>query len=96
MKSILKSLKIILVLVLVTGLNAQESSLFNQNSRLAALAKVWGVLKYYHPKVATGEIDWDKVLVDSIDKIKNAATREEFNEEINNIIKKAGGINFQF
>lgn len=94
MKSIKRSLKFVLILILFTNLQAQQTTEFNQTTRLAALAKLWGFLKYHHPKVATGKIDWDEVLVYSIPKIKEAYSREIFNEEIGRIIKKAGNVNF--
>ena len=67
----------------------QESSL-EENERLAALGRVWGYLKYHHPKVAEGEMDWDAVLLDSIEKIKAAKTHKTFNDEIENLIRIAG------
>lgn len=38
-----------------------------QTQTLVAIGKVWGFLKYYHPQVATGKIDWDGQLVRLID-----------------------------
>ena len=29
-------------------------------ARLAGLAKVWGTVKYFHPYLASREINWDK------------------------------------
>lgn len=38
--------------------------------RLILLGKLWGFLKYYHPKVATGGYDWDKQLFQMLALIK--------------------------
>jgi hypothetical protein len=40
--------------LLVHGAIVQDADSLDQSTRLAALAKVWGLLKYYHPLVATG------------------------------------------
>jgi carboxyl-terminal processing protease len=32
-------------------------------NNLATLGKLWGFLKYYHPAVANGAVDWDSVLL---------------------------------
>jgi len=74
--------------------NSQEGSDFNQITRLAALAKVWGFLKYHHPEVAKGKIDWDDELKSCLDNVRFAHTKEEFNQYIQNLIKRAGDINF--
>lgn len=39
-----------------------------QIQTLEAIGKVWGFLKYYHPQVATGKVDWDGQLVRLIDE----------------------------
>jgi C-terminal processing protease CtpA/Prc len=52
--------------------------------------KVWGFLKYYHPLIATGTIDWDSVFVNHVQKVINAKNRSEFNSEILSIINSVG------
>lgn len=71
-------------------------SVTDQNTRLAAVAKVWGFLKYYHPWVAKGNVYWDQVLVEAIDSAKTADSHETFNRVIGDMIKKAGGVNFLY
>jgi hypothetical protein len=53
-----------------------------QINNLAALAKVWGFLKYYHPDAAKGNPDWDKELVRMIPLAKSEATEDAFNKLI--------------
>ncbi|KOR89391.1 hypothetical protein [Paenibacillus solani] len=46
-----------------TGSGVKFSSLSEQKIEdLAKPSKVWGVVKYYHPKVVSGEINWDDEL----------------------------------
>lgn len=70
--------------------SVQAEADFNEVTRLAALAKVWGFLKYYHDKVAEGKINWDQVLVESIPRVKKANTKDAFNHEILMLIRAAG------
>jgi C-terminal processing protease CtpA/Prc len=69
-----------------------ENPLMDQTTRLAALAKVWGLLKYYHPEVAKGEIDWDAALISAIPAVKAAVDYDSFNQEIDNLIIQAGDV----
>lgn len=84
----------IFMLATVTSLVAQTPVEFNQTTRLAALAKVWGFLKYYHPGPAKGLVAWDKVLVDAVEPVKAAHSKETFNNIIGEIIRQAGDVNF--
>jgi carboxyl-terminal processing protease len=62
----------------------------DQSTRLAALARVWGLVKYFHPQVAAGTVDWDQALLDAIPRVKSATTKAELNEEMLQLIRVAG------
>lgn len=55
-------------------------------TRIKNFIKVWGFLKYYHPLIATGNIDWDYVFVKSIPEIINAKSSSKFNDKVLNVI----------
>lgn len=59
-----------------TGINNFEATA-QLNQRLVDLAKIWGFLKYRHPEVALGKIDWDNQLFTSIDAILKAKSNKE-------------------
>jgi C-terminal processing protease CtpA/Prc len=84
-----------LCLLLLSGslVYGKKTDTLDQTTRLSALAKVWGLLKYYHPEVAKGEIDWDAVLISAIPAVKTAGDFDSFNQEINNLILEAGDVN---
>jgi len=63
---------------------------FNDTTKWAITCRVWGLLKYYHPNVAAGKLDWDKVFLDRSQKINNAKTPEEVNSVLMDIIRTAG------
>lgn len=64
---------------LVAIVQAQQSD--NELSRVdktALLGKIWGFLKYYHPNVATGKVDWDEQLILMLQKVNESSNDEEF------------------
>lgn len=64
----------------------------SDNQKLAVTCKVWGFLKYYHPKVASGESNWDSQLFEVLPKIEKTKTKEEFSLVIENWIDSLGEI----
>ena len=63
---------------------------FNDTTKWAITCRVWGLLKYYHPNVTAGKLDWDKVLLNRLDKINDAQTPEQVNAELMSMIRDAG------
>ncbi|MEJ0054647.1 MAG: hypothetical protein WDN75_02785 [Bacteroidota bacterium] len=49
---------------------------------LALLGKVWGFLKYYHPKIAEGEYNWDYELLRVMPKIVSSQSSRETNSAL--------------
>ena len=47
--------------------------------RLYLTCKVWGFLKYYHPKVGTGAYDWDDKLLKVLENTQNITTYTQLN-----------------
>ncbi|MEM6644230.1 MAG: S41 family peptidase [Bacteroidota bacterium] len=58
--------------------------------RLYYTCKVWGFLKYYHPKVGSGAYDWDDKLLKVLANTKNITTEEKFNEYLSRWIYAFG------
>ena len=54
--------------------------------RLSGLAKVWGAVKYFHPSPAYREIDWDKALIETIPKVNDAKSPEEYAAAVNSML----------
>ncbi len=65
---------VLLILVCLKAAIAQNS--LTETEKLAATAKVWGFLKYYHPTVAAGKYNWDEELFRVLPKVKEISTRE--------------------
>jgi C-terminal processing protease CtpA/Prc len=63
-----------------------------KTEKLAATCKVWGFLKYYHPKVANGDFNWDNQLLEVLPKIEQAETKKEFSLVLENWIDNLGSV----
>jgi C-terminal processing protease CtpA/Prc len=63
-----------------------------QIGNLATLGRVWGFLKYYHPKVTSGERNWDYDLFRVLPKILAAPDREGANAALLHWVKSLGEI----
>ena len=62
----------------------------NEVNKFAVTCRVWGLLKYFHPNVTAGKLDWDKVLIGRLIKIKEAKTAKQVNAELMQMIRIAG------
>jgi carboxyl-terminal processing protease len=70
----------LLVLLFCLSISAKASPQLTENQKLESLAKVWGFLKYYHPEVAKGKIDWDAELFTKIKEVEKVQTKEELSQ----------------
>src|SRR5262245_17453373 len=58
-----------------------------QVERLAALGRVWGAAKFFHPYLAYKNIDWDGALIKAIPEVKAARTPEQYQRAISNMLQ---------
>lgn len=69
---------------------AQQS--ISETEKLASLGKVYGFLKYYHPKVGKGTFDWDKELIKHLPEVINATDKKSLSLVYINWIESLGVI----
>ncbi len=62
----------------------------DQTTRLATLGRAWGLLKYFHPDVTGGAVDWDAALIAAIPRFKAASTKATLNDEVLRLVRAAG------
>lgn len=55
--------------------------------RLAAVGRLWGAVKFFHPYLAYKDIDWDGALVKAIPQVKAARTPDEYRQAINSLLQ---------
>ena len=84
--------KITLFLFIIFSQTIFSAAKITEAEKLFATCKVWGFLKYYHPKIAGGEVNWDNQLLEKLPKIENAKTKEEFSLILENWIDDLGPI----
>ncbi|MFD1603473.1 S41 family peptidase [Flavobacterium artemisiae] len=84
--------KITLFFLIVFSQILFSQTKITETEKLAATCKVWGFLKYYHPKVANGDFNWDQQLLDVLPKIEKAETKEAFSLVLENWIDNLGEI----
>ncbi|WP_433814769.1 S41 family peptidase [Flavobacterium johnsoniae] len=84
--------KIILFILVLLSQIVFSASKITETEKLKAACKVWGFLKYYHPKAASGQLDWDNQLLEKLPKIEKAETKEEFSLILENWIEELGPI----
>jgi C-terminal processing protease CtpA/Prc len=84
--------KIILLLLIIFSQIIFGNTKITETEKLAATCKVWGFLKYYHPKVANGEVNWDNQLLEKLPKTEKAQTKEEFSLVLENWIDDLGPV----
>jgi len=61
-----------------------------QTKRVAEFGKAWGLMKYYHPILATGNLNWNDSLRDYILKIKECSSDKEFNSLLFDLFRGIG------
>ncbi|TDW49964.1 C-terminal processing protease CtpA/Prc [Flavobacterium sp. 270] len=84
--------KITLLLLLTFSQIVLSNPKITETEKLTATCKIWGFLKYYHPKVAKGDFNWDQQLLDVLPKIEQAQTKEEFSLIMTNWIDSLGEV----
>jgi C-terminal processing protease CtpA/Prc len=75
------------ILLVSFSANSQTSS---TTTRIKNFIKAWGFLKYHHPLVATGTLNWDSVFVHHVDGIIGVRSSNEYNARILDMINSPG------
>lgn len=63
-----------------------------ETENIATFTKIWGFLKYHHPKVASGELDWDKEFMTRLKEVSQLNSIEERSNYYLNWINNLGNI----
>jgi hypothetical protein len=61
---------------------------------LANLGELWGFLKYYHPKVASGDINWDAVLFRLMSKTLTLRSTSDVYSAYEKLVDSLGAFSF--
>ena len=79
---------------IISLISFRSIPLFSQTrtQKISIYTKVWGFIKYHHPAVAAGNIDWDSVYIAHIGELIAVKNIAELNTEITALINAAGFI----
>jgi carboxyl-terminal processing protease len=83
-------LLIVAALSIVPGTVVRAQQEIDQTTRLASLGRVWGLVKYFHPGVTGGTMDWDTTLLEAVPRVKAAASKAALNDELLRVVRAAG------
>jgi len=81
---------IITLTILVTTISSQAQLNTRHTKGLSAMAQVWGLLKYKHPILSSGKINWDSVLLASTQRLLISNTKTDLQVEIQKLLNAAG------
>jgi C-terminal processing protease CtpA/Prc len=83
----LRPIGIALVAALIpAALQAQGNTDSLRIARLAALGRLWGVVKYFHPAFLERQVPWDSATIVAIDRVSNAKSKEEYGTAVSNML----------
>ena len=80
-----------LFLLLFLSLNF-SAQIITETQKLESLCRIWGFLKYYHPHVAKGNLNWDQQLFQKIDELETINDKEALNNFYVDWIKSLGEV----
>jgi carboxyl-terminal processing protease len=87
MKTVILSIAFFLSSILAYSQTTQQES-----QKIATFCKLWGFLKYYHPIVAEGKIDWDIEFIRRARAITLLDSKQDLNDYYNKWIDSLGVI----
>ena len=82
----MKKLFIIIFIVLFSNKTIIAQTTISETDKIAAWTKTWGFLKYFHPAVTHGTMDWDQIYVNELDSLKNIYSKEDLNSHFIDLI----------
>jgi len=79
-----------LLVALFAGVSWADS-LPTETDRLVATGKLWITVKYFHPAMAYRDVDWDRVLLEALPKIRAAQTESDYEAAVQGMMRGLGG-----
>ena len=71
---------------------SQADSATTQTQTIATIGRIWGFLKYYHPQVAKGKIDWDGQLIQLLDESATIHSKQALSIRLLSWINQLGPV----
>jgi carboxyl-terminal processing protease len=77
---------------LFVSVSAHLQTTLMESEKIATFTKFWGFLKYYHPVVAKGKLDWDMEFMTRIKVLPSLKSKQEISEYYLTWIKCLGEV----
>ena len=71
---------LLIIILFIYNFNYSQTTSF-ENKKTENLIQIWGILKYKHPNISRGNIDFDNQFLKELEKIKLLKTQEQLNSE---------------
>ncbi len=88
-KNIKTALFLTFILSFVFGKSFSQQAI-SESQKLSSLCHIWGMLKYHHPSVTNGKLDWDQELIKYFDSIEDYTDSSNLNRFFIEMIKSLG------
>ena len=85
-------MRYIVIILSAFLLSCDSRQELSTTEKLGVTAKVWGFLKYYHPRVNEGKLNWDDQLVSIIQRLDDVKTNEDLSQLFSDWIKSLGEV----
>ena len=83
MDSLLYNMKKILLFIFVfSSLITFSQTKVPESQKIERLIQIWGLLKYHHPEISKGKLNWNQEFITLYDKIEKIDTNEQLNQEL--------------
>jgi len=83
---------ILLLISLLLSVSTYAQTTLQESEKIATFCKLWGFLKYYHPTVAKGKLDWDKEFITRIKVVTSLESKQGLNDYYSEWIKSLGKV----
>lgn len=83
---------IVYSLLATTRVLSQSAGAITPDQSIATLSKVWGLLKYYPPRMAGAKLDWDQALMATLPKAEQSHSRDELCQHLLALVNQLGRV----
>ena len=81
---------LLLFFSITTILKCFSQELTPAQIRVVEFGKVWGLMKYYHPNLTSGNLNWNDTLRNYISKVKDCSSDKDFNSLLHDLFRNIG------
>lgn len=77
---------IILFLLFVNQISIAQT-IVSESEKNSSISYIWGLMKYLHPEISKGKLNWDEEFIALYNKVEKIETNDQLNQELLSWIK---------